>query len=105
MYTQKIREQFLPMSETMFYILLTLQQERHGYGIMLDVDELTRGRIHLGASTIYQTLAKLDKGGLIKPTGELERQKRYLITGLGRDILHEEARRIRQMCADMEGLL
>ena len=46
------------MSETMFYILSSLRQERHGYGIMLHVKEITQGRIVLGAGTIYQTLQK-----------------------------------------------
>ena len=47
------------MREIMFYILLSLQAERHGYGIMQHVKELTKNRIVLGAGTIYQSLSKL----------------------------------------------
>jgi DNA-binding PadR family transcriptional regulator len=85
---------FIPMSETMFYILSSLVVERHGYGIMLHVQQLTHGRITLGAGTIYQTLAKLEKERLIAPTREVERKKMYRITENGRAILAREANRI-----------
>ena len=65
------------MSETMFYILSSLRQERHGYGIMLHVKEITQGRIVLGAGTIYQTLQKLERDRLIRPTREIDRKKQY----------------------------
>ena len=102
---QKVRKQFIPMSETMFYILLSLREERHGYGIMLFVRELTGQRLVLGAGTIYQSLGKLERGGLIAATKETSRKKQYVITDMGYIILTEEAMRIREMCRDMEGLL
>ena len=52
---EQARKRYLPMSETMFYILLSLKQERHGYGIMQHVKELTDARIVLGAGTIYSS--------------------------------------------------
>jgi DNA-binding PadR family transcriptional regulator len=90
----KLTQRFIPMSETMFYILSSLTVERHGYGIMLHVQALTHGRITLGAGTIYQTLAKLEKERLIAPTREVDRKKEYLITAEGRALLAQEARRI-----------
>ena len=77
----KIRKRFLPMSETMFYILLSLQEQRHGYGIMQHVRVLTCGRIILGAGTIYQSLGKLEEDGLIAHVEEIDRKKIYEITG------------------------
>jgi DNA-binding PadR family transcriptional regulator len=91
---EKLCKRFIPMSETMFYILSSLTTERHGYGIMLHVQELTNGRITLGAGTIYQTLSKLEKEHLIRPTREIDRKKEYLITDDGRAVLTLEARRI-----------
>ena len=82
------------MSETMFYILSSLTAERHGYGIMLHVQELTGGRIVLGAGTMYQTLSKLEGDKLIVPTVEIDRKKKYVITDIGRSILKSEAERI-----------
>lgn len=100
-----LKKKFLPMSETMFYILSSLRQERHGYGIMLHVKEITHNRIVLGAGTIYQTLQKLEKDRLIRPTREIDRKKQYLITELGEVILREEARRILELSRIAEDLL
>ncbi len=93
------------MSETMLYILLSLQQERHGYGIMQHVKELTKGRIILGAGTIYQSLGKLENDGLIVPFKEIDRKKYYIITDIGKQILMEEANRIKEVYRNLEGLL
>ncbi|SDN86299.1 PadR family transcriptional regulator [Acetanaerobacterium elongatum] len=102
---EKLRKRFIPMSETMFYILYSLQEERHGYGIMQFVKELTNGRIVLGAGTIYQSLCKLEGDGLIEPVKEEDRKKIYVITKAGRTILLEEARRIQEIYRCVEGLL
>lgn len=102
---EKLRKRFVPMSETMFYILFSLQKERHGYGIMQYVKELTKGRIALGAGTIYQSLCKLEGDGLIKPVKEEDRKKIYVITEAGCTILLEEARRIQEIYRCVEGLL
>lgn len=91
---EKLLKRFVPMSETMFYILSALTEERHGYGIMLHVQALTKGRITLGAGTLYQTLAKLEKDALIVPTEETARRKQYRITDIGRKVLAREAARI-----------
>lgn len=93
------------MSETMFYILFSLQEERHGYGIMQYVEELTHGRIKLGAGTIYQSISKLEKDGLILPTKESDRKKEYIITEAGREILVEEGKRICELYEMARGLL
>lgn len=102
---EKARKRFIPMSETMLYILLSLRAEMHGYGIMQHVKTITDGRIILGAGTVYQSLQKLESGGLISSTKEIDRRKLYCITVAGRQILEEEARRIREIHMNMEGLL
>jgi len=102
---EKIRKRFIPMSETMFYILFSLQEERHGYGIMQHVKELTNNRMILGAGTIYQSLSKLEGDGLIVSTKEMDRKKLYIITAVGRLILKEEAKRIQEIYQNVEKLL
>ena len=67
---EQARRRYLPMSETMFYILLSLKQERHGYAIMQHVKELTDARIELGAGTVYSSLGKLESDGLIESPPE-----------------------------------
>lgn len=105
MHYEQIQKRFLPMSETMFFILLSLLEERHGYGIMQHVQKLTKGRITLGAGTVYQSLGKLEQAQLIRPVQEIERKKTYLITESGRMLLHDEAQRIREIYRIMEELL
>ena len=94
---QTIRKRFIPMSETMFFILFALQTERHGYGIMQYIKELTKERIILGAGTVYQSLSKLENDGLIISTKEIDRKKLYIISDIGKQILNEETNRIKEI--------
>ncbi|MFA5375567.1 MAG: helix-turn-helix transcriptional regulator [Dehalococcoidia bacterium] len=102
---EKARNRYIPMSETMFYILLSLREARHGYAIMQHVEELTRGRIRLGAGTVYSSLGKLEGDGLIEPVSEEDRRKIYKITSVGSAILWEEAGRIAELYKNSGGLL
>ncbi|MDD3415348.1 MAG: helix-turn-helix transcriptional regulator [Lachnospiraceae bacterium] len=100
-----LKQKFIPMSETMLYILMSLTSERHGYGIMIYVKEITEERIILGAGTIYQTLGKLEKGNLIRQTTENDRKKYYIITDVGKQLLMEEAKRISEINRNLEVIL
>lgn len=62
---EKVLKSYLPMTETAFYILLSLKVPRHGYGIIKNVEELTHGRLILGSGTIYGTLTKMQRDGII----------------------------------------
>lgn len=101
----KARNRYIPMSETMFYILLSLREARHGYAIMQHVRELTGGRIVLGAGTVYSSLGKLEGDRLIETVAEEERRKIYRITSVGSAILKEEAGRIAELYRNSGGLL
>lgn len=90
-------KQYLPMTETMYYILLSLVDERHGYGIMQHVEKLTNGRIKLGAGTIYNSLSKLEKDGLINAIAEYDRRKIYAITIIGSNVLEAEIIRLKEL--------
>lgn len=89
----------------MFYILLSLMQERHGYAIMQHVKELTKGRTILGAGTVYSSLGKLEGDGLVEKIREEKRRIIYIITPLGAQILHEEAERIAELYNNVKELL
>jgi DNA-binding PadR family transcriptional regulator len=88
---------YLPMTETMFYILLSLSEPRHGYGVFLHVLSLTDGRIRLGAGTIYNSLSRLERDGLIQLHSETERRKIYRIMETGKDVLQAELRRLDEL--------
>lgn len=93
---------YQPMTETMYYILLSLVEARHGYGIILHVRSLTGGRLRLAAGTIYNSLAKMVRDGLIVPAGGQDRRKLYRITEAGVLVLRTEVARLRELCANGE---
>ena len=93
-------KKMLPLSETAFYILLCLQEEAHGYAIMQQVAEMTRGRIHLGPGTVYGTLAKMEKDHLIRVTAEEKRRKVYILTESGRTLLGLEINRLGELMSN-----
>lgn len=95
----------LPMSETAYCILLALCGEQHGYGVMQRVEQMTGGRIRLGAGTVYGTLQKLEREKLIEATREEERRKYYLISRRGRTLLGLELVRLEELVAHGRNIL
>jgi DNA-binding PadR family transcriptional regulator len=90
---------FLPLSAQQFQILLALTDaDRHGYGIILDVEERTRGQVRLGTGTLYTAIAGMLDSDLIAEarnrSGEDPRRKYYRLTPLGRSVLQAETRRL-----------
>ena len=92
-----IKKVYVPMTETGFYILLCLQTPNHGYGIVQKVKELTDNEVVLGPGTMYGSLAKMEKDGLIEVVLEEEKRKIYQITELGKEVLEQELRRINRL--------
>lgn len=93
----KIKKIYVPMTETGFYILFCLQQPQHGYGITQKVKEMTDGEIAISAGTMYGTLTKMAKDGLINFHSEEEKRKLYQISELGREVLDLELKRIERL--------
>ncbi|MBR3784870.1 MAG: PadR family transcriptional regulator [Firmicutes bacterium] len=92
-----IRKVYVPMTETGFYILLCLQEPNHGYGIVQRVEELTGGEIRLTPGTMYGSLSKMEKDGLIHFVRAEEKRKLYCITDLGKEVLGLELKRIQRL--------
>lgn len=92
-----IKKVYVPMTETGFYILLCLQQPNHGYGIVQRVEQMTDGEIRLTPGTMYGSLSKMEKDGLISFVREEEKRKIYQITELGRQVLELELKRIERL--------
>ena len=88
------RKVYVPMTETGFYILYCLQKENHGYGIVQTVERMTGGEIRLAPGTMYGSLSKMEKDGVIRFVREEEKRKIYVITDLGREVLDLERKRI-----------
>ena len=98
-----IRKVYVPMTETGFYILLCLQTPNHGYGIVQRVERMTDGEIRLSPGTMYGSLSKMEKDGLIDFVREEEKRKLYRITDLGREILTIELQRIQRLYRNSKG--
>ena len=90
----------LPLTEALFYILLSLRKPNHGYGIIREVEELTKGRVVLGAGTLYGAIQTMTEKGWIRIYSEetdSRKKKQYIITDLGADIFREEKRRLEEL--------
>jgi len=98
-------ESFLPLAPASFHILLALAAEdRHGYAILLDVEDRTGGDVKLSAATLYRSLERLLADGLIvelreRPAPELddERRRYYRLTLLGANVARAEADRLAKL--------
>lgn len=100
----KIRRIYVPMTETGFYILFCLQQPNHGYGISQQVKQMTGGELVISPGTMYGTLSKMEKDGLIVFEREEEKRKLYRISELGKEILHLEMKRIERLYKNSKGV-
>ncbi|MBQ5333300.1 MAG: PadR family transcriptional regulator [Oscillospiraceae bacterium] len=101
---EKLFRSYLPMTETAFYILLSLSEPRHGYGIAKFVSELTKDRIKLGSGTIYGTLTKMQRDGMIAVYDDSDKRISYEITELGKELLRAEMERIKKVFEDMQSM-
>lgn len=90
------------MTETGFYILLCLQQPNHGYGVVQKVKDITNGEIILPPGTMYGSLSKMEKDGLIAFQREEDKRKIYQITQLGSEVLEIETKRIERLYRNMK---
>ena len=87
---------FLPLSPHQFHILLALtDRERHGYAMILDIEQRTGGALRLGTGTLYTAIARLVELGLIADTGRADERRRYYkLLPLGRAVLRAETARL-----------
>lgn len=99
----KIRRIYVPMTESGFYILFCLQEPQHGYGISQQVKRIASGDVSISAGTMYGTLSKMEKDGLISFYREEDKRKLYQITELGKEILFLEIKRIERLYKTSKG--
>lgn len=98
-------ERKLPLTPAIFHILLALAGgERHGYGIMQEVESLTQGQMRLGPGTLYRSIKQLLEGELIEESDERpdasldnERRRYYRLTPFGQRVAQAEAERLARL--------
>lgn len=97
----------LPLKPDLFQILLALEEcERHGYGIIKEVERSTDSQIRLEPSPLYRRLKRLLDSGIVeeadkRPVPELddERRRYYRLTDHGRQLVAAEAQRLVKLAA------
>lgn len=90
----------IPLTEAVFYILLAVRKPNHGYGIIQEVEQLTGGRVVLGAGTLYGALQSLQNKQWIRiysAETDSRKKKEYIITPLGRDVFEAERCRLKEL--------
>src|SRR5579859_796839 len=102
---------FLPLSPPTLHILLALASEdRHGYGIMLEVARQSEGQYKLGPGTLYDNLQKMMNLAMVEEApspadNDDPRRRYYRLTRLGRSILAAEVARLERMIRDAKSHL
>lgn len=92
------RNKHIPLTETVYYILLSLFEPAHGYLIMQKVEELSQGEVRMAAGTLYGAIENLLKWRFIEPVqSEDKRRKVYVITEKGRQILQVDYQRMKHI--------
>jgi DNA-binding PadR family transcriptional regulator len=95
-------ESLLPLPPAAFHILLALASEdRHGYGIIGDIESRTGGKLRLSPGTLYRSIQRMVEQDLIVETDERpapefddERRRYYRITAFGRKVARAEGQRL-----------
>ena len=59
--------------------------EKHGYAIMVDVEQFAG--VRLGPGTLYGAITRLEERGFIRPVGADDRRQPYRITPTGKQHL------------------
>ncbi len=97
----------IALTEAVYYILLSLTEPLHGYGIIQNAEKLSSGRVRLAAGTLYGAINSLIEKGWIEalPEEKSSRKKEYVITQSGREVLLGEIERLRELLKNGEEIL
>ena len=101
----------LPLSPATLHILLALAAEdRHGYGIMLEVARQSQRQYELGPGTLYDNLEKLMHRGLVneaprRPANEEPRRRYYRLSAFGRRVLSADLERLRAVLKEAKAAM
>ena len=89
---------YLPLTETTYYILLSLLEPAHGYIMMQKVDQLSNQKVKIAAGTMYGAIENLLNQQLIKSVKSTDkRRKTYVITDKGIEVLRLDCQRMKHI--------
>ncbi|WP_077212878.1 PadR family transcriptional regulator [Bacillus dakarensis] len=94
------------LTDTAYYILLSLVEARHGYLIMKNIESITNNRFSVGPASMYTTIKKLLSANLIRIYDDSDQKKKtYIATEKGIELLEKEVQRRREMVIHAEKVL
>ena len=88
---------YLPLTESTYYIMVTLVEPLHGYAVMQKVEEISKGAVRVGPGTLYGAFTALEKEKLIVKVKEESRRKSYVLTPKGKKVLKNQIKRLEIM--------
>lgn len=92
------KQPLIPLSESMFYVLLSLlKTPRCGSEMVAHIEELTKGRVKIGPGTLYAILFRFEEEGIIHEISTQGRKRTYELTATGKQLYINEKTRIYQM--------
>ena len=90
-------KKYLPLTEATYYIMLSLVEPLHGYGVMQKVSEISQETVKVGPGTLYGVFSTLENEELIVMVSQEERRKSYLLTPKGQQVLIAQIERLEIM--------
>jgi DNA-binding PadR family transcriptional regulator len=102
-------EGLLPLTPRVFLILWALsERDQHGYRLLTEVEELSRGRVTIKPGSLYEAIQTLESRGLIgavqagdEATSASRQRRTYRLTNFGRQVLDAEANRLSELVDDL----
>ena len=104
MVTDKDINKYLPLTEATYYIMLSLTEPLHGYGVMQKVEQISQGTVSVGPGTLYGAFSTLEKEKLILKIKEEDRRKSYVLTPKGKQVLLGQIERLEIMTGNGMGV-
>lgn len=88
-----------PLTESVYYIMLSLDKPGHGYGIMQNIHEISGGRVKMGPGTLYGAIKTLLEKEWIEQVETMSdsRKKQYTLTKKGREVMSAELERLQEL--------
>jgi DNA-binding PadR family transcriptional regulator len=99
-------ESHLPLKPEVLQILFSLLDgERHGYAMVKDIEDRTKGRMKLRPGGLYRHLHRMLEDGFVteserRAASDDERRRYYDITPLGRRVAAAELRRMEEAISE-----
>lgn len=101
------KQEYVPLTESVYYILLAFEKPMHGYAVMQYISEISKERVKMGPGTLYGAIKTLlEKGWIRLVDGKSgSRRKEYVLTELGRETVNFEITRLKELVGHGEDIM